>query len=71
MPEHNIHETAHIGKNVSFKGDITIHKDVKVGNNVTFYPNVTIGENTRILDGAVIGRPPIRAGGNKSPPQYR
>jgi acetyltransferase-like isoleucine patch superfamily enzyme len=67
MPERNIDAMVQLGENVTFKGDITIHKGVKIGNNVTFYPNVTVGENTEILDGAVIGRPPIRAGNTTRP----
>ena len=67
MPEHNIDVNVQLGANVTFKGDITIHKGARVGNHVTFYPNVTVGENTQILDGAVIGRPPIRAGHTTRP----
>lgn len=67
MPERNIDAMVQLGNNVTFNGDITIHKGAKIGNNVTFYPNVTIGENTQILDGAVIGRPPIRAGNTTRP----
>lgn len=67
MPKPKIHATAQIGENVIFKGDITISSGAIIGNNVTFYPNVTIGENTKILDGAVIGRLPIRAGNTTRP----
>lgn len=67
MPETNIDATAKIGNNVKFYGDVTLSKGVHVGANVTFYPNVHVGENTRIMDGAVIGRPPIRAGNTTRP----
>lgn len=67
MPKVNIDSTATIGDNVTFYGDVTLSAGVQVGANVTFYPNVHIGENTRIMDGAVIGRPPIRAGNTNRP----
>ena len=48
-------------------GDLSLEHGVEVGANVTFYPNVDVGENTKILPGAVIGRPPIRAGTTNRP----
>ncbi len=67
MPNIQIDATATVGDNVKFYGDATIANGAQVGTNVTFYPNVRIGENTRIMDGAVIGRPPIRAGNTTRP----
>lgn len=67
MPVYDIHSSARLGENVSFLGDVSLAKNVQVGSNVTFYPNVFVGENTRILEGAVIGRPPIRAGTTNRP----
>lgn len=67
MPSVNIDASVQLGKNVEFMGDISLQQGVIIGNNVTFYSDVTVGENTRILDGAVIGRPPIRAGNTNRP----
>lgn len=67
MPVNDIHSSSSLGDNVTFLGDIRLEKNVQVGANVTFYPNVRVGENTRILPGAVIGRPPIRAGTTNRP----
>lgn len=50
------------GKNVVLSDDTRFGKRVQVGNNVTFYPGVTVGDDCKILDGAVLGRPPISAG---------
>ena len=48
-------------------GDLCLASGVEVGANVTFYSNVTVGRNTKILPGAVIGRPPMRAGTTNRP----
>ena len=67
MAQVNIHPSARRGENLVALGDLTLAQGVEVGANVTFYPNVFVGENTRIFDGAVIGRPPIRAGMTNRP----
>lgn len=50
------------GNNVVFGRDTCLGEHVQIGNNVTFYPGVTIGDDCRIMDGAVLGRPPLAAG---------
>jgi acetyltransferase-like isoleucine patch superfamily enzyme len=50
------------GKNVIVNSDTCLGERVQIGNNVTFYPGVTVGDDCRIMDGAVLGRPPISAG---------
>lgn len=51
-----------LGQHVVLSEDTRLAREVTVGNNVTFYPGVTVGDDSVILDGAVIGRPPIRVG---------
>jgi len=51
-----------IGNNVSFADDTVIGSNVIIGNNVTFYPQVIIEDGCRIMDGAVLGRPPLSTG---------
>lgn len=67
MTQLNIHPSARRGDNLVALGSLTLAQGVEVGANVTFYPNVHVGENTRIFDGAVIGRPPMRAGATTRP----
>ena len=67
MTQLNIHSSVRRGDNLVALGNLTLAQGVEVGSNVTFYPNVFVGENTRIFDGAVIGRPPIRAGATNRP----
>ena len=62
MTRVDIHPSVRQGDNMQIMGDLSLEHGVEVGANVTFYPNVDVGENTKILPGAVIGRPPIRAG---------
>ena len=62
MAQVNIHPSVRRAANMVILGDLSLAQGVEVGANVTFYPNVFVGENTRIFDGAVIGRPPMRAG---------
>ncbi len=62
MREADIHASAKLGANVDIMGALTLGANVEVGANVTFYPDVHIGAGTRILAGAVIGRPPIARG---------
>lgn len=67
MAQLNIHPSVRRGDNLVALGSLTLAQGVEVGANVTFYPNVHVGENTRIFDGAVIGRPPMRAGATNRP----
>ena len=67
MAQVNIHPSVRRAVNTVILGDLSLAQGVEVGANVTFYPNVFVGENTRIFDGAVIGRPPIRAGTTNRP----
>ena len=62
MAKVDIHPTVQRADNISILGNLTLKAGVEVGANVTFYPDIVVGEKTRILPGAVIGRPPIRAG---------
>jgi acetyltransferase-like isoleucine patch superfamily enzyme len=63
----DIHPSARLGSNVKILGDLSLAQGVEVGSNVIFYPNVFVGANSRILEGSVIGRPPIRAGTTNRP----
>lgn len=63
----DIHPSVRRGDNMQIMGDLSLARGVEVGANVIFFPNVHVGENTRILPGAVIGRPPIRAGTTNRP----
>lgn len=67
MSNISIHASVKLPESTTIHGDLTLGDGVQVGANVTFYPNVHVGANTRILDGAVIGRPPIRAGNTNRP----
>ena len=67
MTQVNIHPSVRRPANMVILGDLSLAQGVEVGANVTFYPNVFVGENTRIFDGAVIGRPPVRAGTTNRP----
>lgn len=67
MTSIDIHPSVRRGDNMQIMGDLSLARGVEVGANVTFFPNVRVGENTRILPGAVIGRPPIRAGTTNRP----
>lgn len=67
MPQLDIHPSVLRGSNLNILGDLRLARGVEVGANVTFYPNVTVGANTRILEGAVIGRPPISTGNTNRP----
>ncbi len=67
MNQLDIHPTARLGDNMQVLGDLSLARGVEVGANVTFFPKVHVGENTKILPGAVIGRPPIRAGTTNRP----
>ena len=67
MTRVDIHASVRQGDNMQIMGDLSLARGVEVGANVSFYPNVHVGENTKILPGAVIGRPPIRAGTTNRP----
>ncbi|MCZ2098168.1 MAG: N-acetyltransferase [Anaerolineae bacterium] len=51
-----------IGANVTLSDDTLLGSDVVIGSSVTCYPGVTLGDGCRIMDGAVLGRPPISVG---------
>ena len=67
MTRPEIHPTVALGDNIAMLGGLRLAAGVEVGANVTFYPDVSVGEGTRILPGAVIGRPPISAGTGNRP----
>ncbi len=67
MAKLDIHPSVKRPDNLNILGDLTLKAGVEVGANVTFFPDVIVGEDTRILPGAVIGRPPIRAGTTNRP----
>lgn len=56
-----------INHNVSLASDTIVGDNVIFGNNITIYPRVTIADNSRIMDGAVIGRLPISTGNTNRP----
>ncbi len=70
MQQIEIHPTVRCGDNINIMGELTLAANVEVGANVTFYPKVNVGQNTKILAGAVIGRPPIRTGTTNRPTDY-
>jgi acetyltransferase-like isoleucine patch superfamily enzyme len=63
----SIPETAHIGENIILQEDTILGDHVTIGNNVSFYPAVTVGDGCQILDGVVLGRPPISSGNTNRP----
>ncbi len=67
MAKVDIHPSVKPADNLNILGDLTLKAGVEIGANVSFYPDVVVGEDTRILPGAVIGRPPIRAGTTNRP----
>jgi acetyltransferase-like isoleucine patch superfamily enzyme len=54
---------------VSLAADALIAEDAYLGNHVTVYPKVQIGAGCTIMDGAVLGRPPIANGTTTRPTQ--
>lgn len=60
-------ESGTIGRNVAFSDDTILGERVTIGNNVTFYPGVAVGAGCTILDGAVLGRPPLTTGNTTRP----
>ncbi|MCY4072242.1 MAG: DapH/DapD/GlmU-related protein [Chloroflexi bacterium] len=67
MTKIDIHPSVRRGDNMQIMGDLSLARGVEVGANVTFFPDARVGENTKIMPGAVIGRPPIRAGTTNRP----
>lgn len=63
----NIPKSVRLGLNVALSADTRLGEDVSVGNTVTIYPKVTVGAGSKILDGAVIGRPPLPTGNLNRP----
>lgn len=54
-----------IHHSVIIHSDSLIGKNVEIGAYVTIYPNVIIKDNVKIMEGAVIGYPPISTGATK------
>jgi acetyltransferase-like isoleucine patch superfamily enzyme len=63
----SIPETTRLGQNVILQEDTILGDHVTIGNNVVFYPAVNVGDGCQILDGAVLGRPPISTGNTNRP----
>ncbi len=51
-----------LGRNVHMSDQTTLGERVVIGHNVTFRGAVEVGDDTTILDGAVLGRPPLTTG---------
>lgn len=51
--------TCIIGKNVDFGRDVIVGDHCRIGNNVTLYPDTILDDNVVVLDGTIIGRPPV------------
>ena len=60
-------KSVNLGLNVTLSADTRLGEGVSVGNHVTIYPNVSVGSGCRILEGAVIGRPPLPTGNLNRP----
>jgi acetyltransferase-like isoleucine patch superfamily enzyme len=56
-----------IGRHVCLSDDTRLGERVRIGNCVTVYPDVSIGDDCVILEGAVLGRPPLSAGNTTRP----
>lgn len=48
-----------VGKNVQFSKGTVLGDNLIIGNNVTFHGKVVVENNCTIMDGCVLGRPPI------------
>lgn len=49
------------GEHVVIEADVVIGDNVEIGHNVVIRENVRIGDNCKILDGAVLGKMPVKA----------
>ena len=56
-----------IGNHVTLADDAILGQGVRIGNGVTVYPGVEIEDDCTILDGAVLGRPPLSNGNTTRP----
>ncbi len=56
-----------IGNYVTLADDTILGQGVRIGNGVTVYPGVVIEDDCTILDGAVLGRPPVSNGNTTRP----
>jgi len=56
-----------IGLHVTLAGEAILGQGLRIGNCVTVYPGVVIEDDCTILDGAVLGRPPLSNGNTTRP----
>ena len=62
---HNISDSARLGKeiklglNIVIMDEVVIGDNCQIGNNVVIYPSTFIGDNVRIDDNTVIGKKPL------------
>ncbi len=64
---HRIPNVNRIGNHVTLADDTVLGQGLRIGNGVTVYPGVVIEDDCTILDGAVLGRPPISNGNTTRP----
>lgn len=57
-----IDASVRIEHNVVVMRNVVIAKNASLGSNAVIYPDTTIGAGTKILDGSIIGRPPLATG---------
>jgi acetyltransferase-like isoleucine patch superfamily enzyme len=50
------------GRHVVRCDDTQLGQRVKIGHHVVFHPGVSVGDDCTIMDGAVLGRPPLSTG---------
>lgn len=55
----SIDPSAKIASSARVAGEVTVDRNVVIHDFVTIYPNVHIAPNVEILQGAIIGRPPV------------
>jgi len=51
-----------MGHHVVLCDDTQLGQRVRIGHHVVFHPGVTVGDDCTIMDGAVLGRPPLSTG---------
>jgi acetyltransferase-like isoleucine patch superfamily enzyme len=55
------------GRHVVLCEDTELGQRVRIGHHVVFHPGVTVGDDCTIMDGAVLGRPPLSTGNLNRP----
>jgi acetyltransferase-like isoleucine patch superfamily enzyme len=55
------------GRHVVRCDDTQLGQRVRIGHHVVFHPGVTVGDDCTIMDGAVLGRPPLSTGNLNRP----